>query len=398
MKKAPSGSAEDEDRSWLHYDLTDQSLAENPHPLWAELRRAPAIRHSSANEGFWAMAKYEDVVYASNHRDVFCSGQGVAIPELPYPPLLPIESDPPLHMHYRRILNPWLSPRRAKEAEPQIRRHAVGLLNALEGKDRFDYAVEFAQVLPQLITLDLLKIPDERRADLTGWVESILRHRDDVERTTAASAALLGYVTELLAERRQNPIPDDVLSATIAGEVDGRPMTDEELLMTTVLLINAGLDTTGMAISVAVWHLAQHPELRDRLRTEPGLFETVIEEYLRWISPVPFEGRTVTEDTQYGGCPMKAGDKVALLLGSANRDETVFPDAHEFVPDRYPNRHLAFGIGAHRCLGSNLARIALRVSIEELLVRIPDFHVDGELMWVTSETRGLHRLPLARGR
>jgi cytochrome P450 len=268
----------------------------------------------------------------------------------------------------------------------------------LEGKERFDYAVEFARVLPKLITLDLLKIPDERRADLTGWVESILRHRDDVERTTAASAALLGYVTELLAERRQNPMPDDLLSASIAGEVDGRPLTDQELVMMTVLLINAGLDTTGMAISVAVWHLAQHPDLRDRLRTEPGLLETAVEEYLRWISPVPFQGRTVSEDIQYGGCPMKAGDKVALLLGSANRDETAFPDADEFVPDRYPNRHLAFGVGAHRCLGSNLARVALRVSLEELLARIPDFHVDGELEWVTFEARGLHRLPLARGR
>jgi cytochrome P450 len=346
------------------------------------------------------LSRSADVDYASKHVDEFCSRVGVAVPRLPWPPMPPIDTDPPLHGQYRRILNHWFSPGQAKAMEPSIRAHAVDLLGQFEGRDTFDYADEFAKLLPQRTTLELLKLPTEDADDLEKWTWDIMRHRSEPEIYGPSAQALLAYLAETVAQRKAAPLEGDIISELVVGQVDGQQISDEQAVLTLVLLVIAGLDTTAMAIGVAAWYLALHPELRDRLRSEPALMDSAVEEFLRWISPVPFQGRTVAKDLEFGGCPMKQGQTAALLLGSANRDAAAFPDPDEFVPDRYPNRHVAFGVGAHRCLGSNIARISLRVSIEELLTRIPEFHIadpDG-LVWFTSEVRGLHHLPLAPGR
>jgi cytochrome P450 len=383
----------------VDYDLHDSSLAEHPFDLWRSFRDRGRILKSNGNGGFFIVSRYDDIYEAEHATDLFCSGQGVAIPPLPYPLMPPIEYDAPMHGRYRRILSPWFSPVAAEGREAEIRLIAVDLLQAVEGAERFDLCASFAHVLPQRATLRLLGIDDEYRERIAGWVETILRLRGiDDAKVAQAGAEMTGWIANLIEERR-NHLADDLLSAMVTATIDGRPLVPQELIMMTVLLLNAGLDTTAAAISVSAWYLAQHPEVQARLRAEPDLMESAVEEFIRWISPVPFEGRTVTQDLEFKGCPMRRGEKIALLLGSGNRDPEQFPDPDEVILDRHPNRHMAFGVGPHRCLGSHIARVILRVALQEMLARLGEWRIaDPEgLVWATCETRGLRAFPIAPG-
>jgi cytochrome P450 len=236
----------------------------------------------------------------------------------------------------------------------------------------------------------MLGVDDARSDEFVGWVRAILEqgHLDPAARV-AARTALLDFFAEQVADRRANPREDDLITDLVQAEVDGEPVPDVHILGTCNLMLVAGIDTTWSAIGSSLWHFAQHPEHRQQLRDDPDLWPSAIEELLRAYSPVTM-ARIVAQDTEYAGCPMKAGDRVLMPFPAANRDPAVFDDPDEVHLDREGNRHLAFGSGIHRCAGSNLARLELRASLQVFLERIPEFElVDPDAVtWAGGQVHG----------
>ena len=239
-----------------------------------------------------------------------------------------------------------------------------------------------------------LGVPGDMADTFTGWVRDVLEFAHDEERRNAGRDAIAVYLMEQMEERRGEP-GDDLISALLHTEVEGAPIPDIHVLGMAALTLIAGVDTTWSGIGSALWHLATHDDDRRRLVAEPGLMLTAVEELLRAYSPVTM-ARIVADDVEVEGCPMKAGDRVLMSFPAANRDPAAFDRPDEVLLDREVNRHLAFGVGIHRCAGSNLARMELRVALEAWLARIPEFHVEegAEVTWAGGQVRGPRKLPV----
>jgi cytochrome P450 len=228
-------------------------------------------------------------------------------------------------------------------------------------------------------------------------VRDVLEFANVPERRAAGRNAIVGYLASVMDERRERP-GDDLISFLLHADGEDGPVADAHVLGTAALTLVAGVDTTWSAIGSSLWHLATHDDDRRRLVEEPDLLPIAIEELLRAYSPVTM-GRIVAEDVEIGGCPMKAGDRVLMSFPAANRDERAFPDADKVIIDRARNRHVAFGVGIHRCAGSNLARMELKVALEEWLTRIPDFEIapGAEITWAGGQVRGPRSIPVVVG-
>jgi cytochrome P450 len=260
---------------------------------------------------------------------------------------------------------------------------------------RGDAAVGYSQQIPVTIIAKMLGIPDSMRGTFTTWVRGALEiGATDQQVRQEAFREIITYLYEELGKRKEQP-GDDIISELLAAEVEGEPVPDHHILGTGMLILIAGIDTTWSAIGSALWHLATHPEDRRRLVAEPEIMPLAVEELLRAYSPVTM-ARVVKEDVVVNGCPMKVDDRVLLSFPSANRDPEVFPDADKVILDRAQNRHIAFGAGIHRCAGSNLARMELRVAIEEWLRAVPEFSLeDGQqVTWAGGQVRGPRTLPV----
>ncbi len=240
----------------------------------------------------------------------------------------------------------------------------------------------------------VLGVPEELSDTFTGWVRDVLEFAHDEERRKRSRNAAIGYFLGEM-EARRGGVGDDLISVLLRTEVNGEPVPDGHILGTVALTLIAGVDTTWSAIGSALWHLATHAEDHRRLVAEPELMPAAIEELLRAYSPVTM-ARIVTEDTEVAGCPMHAGDRIIMNFPAANRDPEAFPDADTVQIDRLHNRHVAFGAGIHRCAGSNLARMEMRVAVEEWLARIPEFRLDpaGEVTWAGGQVRGPRNIPV----
>jgi cytochrome P450 len=362
-------------RAW---DPGDDATAESPYELWRHFRSSDVPLFCEKYGGLHVVSRYADVRAVMLDYQRFVSSGKVAIP--PHdaiPRFPPTDYDPPEHRELRSPLHPWFSPGAAERLEPGIREATVGLLSRLEDAKEFDFVWEFAAPLPQQVTWRMIHMPDEERDKVSGWFEAIMRNRTrQPDVADAAYKEVFAYLrNDLEARRNTPPAEEDVITTLLRTQINGQPVSDDMLVMFYFLILVAGFDTTTSTLSMALWHLAEHPELVERLRAEPELIPTAIEEFLRMYSPVPFLGRTLANDTDYNGCPMKAGDRVVVMFGSANNDEREFPDADKFIPDRQPNRHLAFGTGIHRCVGSNIARTTLRIGITEVLNRLGSFRL-----------------------
>jgi hypothetical protein len=268
------------------------------------------------------------------------------------------------------------------------------LLDGFADNGSADAAADYAQQIPVRVIAHILGVPTDLADTFTGWVRDVLEFADDAERRQRGAEGLLRFFLEQLDDRRQHPA-DDLLSELLQTEVDGHNVDDGIVLGMAALVLIAGVDTTWSAIGSSLWHLAAHPDDRRRLLREPELMPTAIEELLRAYSPVTM-ARVVTQDIDYGGCPMKKGDKVLMNFPAANRDPTAFDHPELVQLDRAHNRHVAFGSGIHRCAGSNLARMELQVALEEWLSRIPEFSLaEGEeITWAGGQVRGPRRLPV----
>ncbi|MHB1711916.1 MAG: cytochrome P450 [Acidimicrobiales bacterium] len=385
------------------FDVLDAGYVANPFGIWDELRRTCPVAHSDRRgRSTWLPTRYEDVVAMAHDVDHFSSLEISVIPFDGVPPedrilshgLPPISADPPLHTWTRRLLLPWFSHRRVESYEQLTRELCSGLIDGFILGGRADGATDYAQQIPVRVIARILGVPPDLADTFTGWVRDVLEFADDPERRRRGAEGLLTFFVEQVAGRGAEP-EDDLLSELLHAEVDGVPLDVSVVLGMAALVLIAGVDTTWSAIGSSLWHLATHDEDRVRLVAEPDLMPLAVEELLRAYSPVTM-ARVVTRDIEFGGCPMKAGDKVLMNFPAANRDPQAFEDPDRVVLDRAFNRHVAFGSGIHRCAGSNLARMELRIALEEWLRRIPDFRLsdDSGVTWAGGQVRGPRTLPV----
>lgn len=388
------------------YDIFDEAYISDPYGIWDELRSRCPIAHTERWGGSWLPTTYADVTEIARDIENFPSGNGIAV--IPPPagtgpgaggPILssgvpPISADPPLHTWTRRLILPTMSPQRVDEYEVFTRELCVQLVDGFLERGGGDAAAEYAQQIPVRVIGHILGVPDSMAPVFTEWVRDVLEFAHDAERRMRGITGILQYLTGALDERVANPT-DDFISELLASEHDGQPIERPVVMGMCALLLIAGIDTTWSSIGSAMWHLATHPDHRRRLVAEPELMPTAIEELLRAYSPVTM-ARRLSHDVDFKGCPMKAGDRILMNFPAANRDPAAFPDADKVVLDRQVNRHVAFGAGIHRCAGSNLARMELRVAIEEWLRRIPEFDLDpsGEVTWAGGQVRGPRTIPV----
>jgi cytochrome P450 len=392
-------------RDWAtDYDIFDPGYVRDPVPVWDDLRARCPVAHSDQWGGSWLPTRYEDASAIAHDVEHFSSRSvSVVAPQeemndglLPAG-LPPISADPPVHTWSRRLLLPWFSHKRVAGYEDVTRELCVRLANVIAERGSGDAAVEYAQQIPARVIAGVLGVPPDLADTFTGWVRDVLEFANDTERRNRGRNALVAYLTEQIEARKRAP-GDDLISSLLHTEVDGAPVPDAHVLGTAALTLIAGVDTTWSSIGSALWHLAANPDDRARLVKEPDLIPIAIEELLRAYSPVTM-ARIVADDVEVGGCPMKAGDRVLLSFPAANRDPEQFPDADEVIIDRMQNRHVAFGVGIHRCAGSNLARMELRVAVEEWLRAIPEFSLDqdGEVTWAGGQVRGPRTIPIKVG-
>ena len=385
------------------FDVLDPDYVADPFPIWDELRPRCPIPHTNRRVSSWLPLRYEDVTAIAHDIEHFSSRKIAVIPitgeegvepdpVLPYG-LPPISSDPPLHTWTRRLLLPWFSHRRVESYEQMTRDLCNRLLDGFLAEGRADAAADYAQQIPVRVIAHILGVPPELSDTFTGWVRDVLEFADDPVRREEGSTGLINFFVAEVGRRKDEP-GHDLLSELLHTEMDGELIDPAVVLGIASLVLIAGVDTTWSAIGSSLWHLATHDEDRKRMVSDPAVWPLAIEELLRAYSPVTM-AREVTEDVVYAGCPMAAGDKVLMNFPAANRDPEIFEDADTVVLDRALNRHVAFGSGIHRCAGSNLARMELRVALEEWLRRIPEFRLaDGaEVTWAGGQVRGPRRLP-----
>jgi hypothetical protein len=386
------------------FDHTDPAWVGDPYPIWDELRATCPVAHSDRYGGVWLPTRHDDVSAIAHDTDHFTS-QSVVVtegrPMIPAPQGVapPISSDPPFHHEARRLLLPAFSPNAVEKLEPFTRAYCASLLDALVGRDVVDAAAEYAQHIPVRVIAQMLGFPAEDADQFRVFVHNTLESVDaPIEKRTENFQLLNAYLNVQIADHVAHP-RDDLTSFLLQAEMDGRPLSEEHVSGSIALLLLAGIDTTWSAIGASLWHLAKTPEDRKRLVAEPGLLPVAMEELLRAYAPVTM-ARLVKEDVEFEGCPMKAGEWVLLPFPAANRDPEAFEQADEVVIDREVNRHAAFGLGIHRCAGSNLARMELRVALEVWLERFPDFSLadSDAVRWSGGQVRGPRVLPLSVSR
>lgn len=368
------------DASEIDFDHTDPAIIASPYAAFQELREKCPVAHSSKFDGFWVLSRYEDLVATAREPQTFCSGQGVTIPNFGSPvPMFPIESDPPAHTAFRRLLQREFTRTRMAALEEPIRQLTNQLIDKFADRGAADLAVELASPLPSIVIAELFGFPSTEWEKFRNYTETMLEtaKAGDLEANIGAALEFCTYLAESLDDRRREP-REDMLTRVVQAEVEGRLLTEDEALGMTLLTIVAGHETTVGGIGFLLMHIARNPELKRRLIAEPALIPKAVEETLRMETPIQGIARTVTEDVSVRGQQLREGEKVWLLWAAGNRDPERFENPDTFDLDRTDNRHLGFGDGVHRCVGAPLAQVEMRVVLEEVLRRLPDLRIVDE--------------------
>ena len=391
----------------LYWDPFDRSLHVDPHPTWKRLRdEAPVYRNDRYD--FYALSRFQDVLDASLDHGTFSSAHGItldAITPEPRPAPSPmIMMDPPAHTAMRKLVNRTFTPRRVADLEPRIRSLCGRFLDPLSGARHFDYVRDFSMKLPVMVISSLLGFPEEDHDRLREWSDAQI-HRDENNPNLSpegqkAFESLLSYYLAQVQLRRDTP-RDDIVSDLLRAELvepDGtaRCLHDGELLTFIAMINVAGNETVARLLGWAALVLARFPKERAKLSANRGLIPNAVEELLRYEAPSPVQGRFATRDVELHGCTIPAGSKVALLTGSAGRDEREYADPDVFNVERPEIRHLSFGHSAHFCLGAALARLEARIALEETLARFPVWSVDEDAIEFvhTNSVRGPAAVPI----
>lgn len=376
------------------FDHYDRAFMVDPYPGYAQLREQCPVHHSDRHGGFTVLSRYAEVHEAALEWEVFSSrGDALAIPPNEARPL-PITSDPPEHRRYRSVMAAYFSPRRVERMEPEVRALAAALVDAIAARGECDISVEVSSALPTTMLAAMLGVPEHDTHLFHEWVDTIVFGvATDATAAATAAAALDHYVTDLLTA--SDARADTFVAVLREAVIDGTPLTLDEQVRMIVQLIFGALHTTTYLINGALVLLDDDLDARARLVADPSLMEPAVEEFLRLVAPVQGTGRKVTADVDRFGEHFTADERVLLLWASACRDAGEFPDPDALVIDRAPNRHVAFGIGLHRCVGAPLGRLQTRVVLEEVLRVLPDYRVDrGGIVWGAASTRGILRLPI----
>lgn len=379
-----------------------------PHDVFRELRqtRPVAWQPEPDGPGFWAITRYADVVSVLKNPTLYSSFRGSALLEDPPPAFLAklrenmLNRDPPDHTKLRKLTNHVFSPKRITSLEQRIEAYAKQLVDDVLSQKACDFAVDVAGKMPLFVICEILGVPVEDRERLyalTGRMfgSTIADRAAAMRDGMLAAEEMRAYGAELALRRRSDP-GEDLVSDLVAAEIDGHKLTDGQLQAFFMLLFNAGSDTTRSLLCYGLDLLLEHPDSFTRLREDPSLLGSAIEEMLRYEPAVILFRRTATADAEIAGQRIREGEKVVVFFPSANRDEEVFRDAERFEIARTPNHHLAFGHGTHFCLGAPLARMESRAVFREVLWRMRDIQRVGPL--TTNRTnfiRSVHHQPIA---
>ncbi|NKZ02254.1 cytochrome P450 [Actinomadura latina] len=375
--------------------------AADPYPIQDDLRRRCPVARTERFGGGWLPTRYEDVAAIAYDTDRFTSRSVVMSNYRPPADVAPvgvtppISSDPPFHHDARRLLLPAFKKSAVQKLEAGTRAFCHALVDSFEGRDVVDAAHDYAQHIPMRVIADMLGFPPEDGPRFREFVENTLEGVNlPPDERIARMDKLFEYLYEQIRDHVDDP-RDDLTTYLINAELYGRKLEPSHVSGTMALLLIAGIDTTWSAIGASLWHLAKTPADRERLVADPSLLPTAMEEFLRVYAPVTM-ARLVRDDMNWGGVDMKADDWVLLSFPAANRDPAQFDRADEVVIDRAVNRHAAFGLGIHRCVGSHLARMELRVALEVWLERIPAFTLadPSVVTWAAGQVRGPRTLPL----
>ena len=396
-------------------DLSDDASFKNgfPHDFFTWLRENDPVHwheptsRSPDGEGFWVVSRHDDVMEVLRTPEVYSSdtggdrtGGGTTMKDERAAGKILNYTDDPHHRVLRGLVNKGFTMEAVGRLEGELRRRANLLIDDFPRGRPFDFVSHFSRELPLQAICIVLGVPQEDRVRLCEWIDKGLEADSPNVLAKEFYLQIMGYAAEIIAEKRRNP-RDDILSkivhARLDGE-DGRALTDEELTNFFVLLFPAGAETTRSAIGGGMRALIEHPDQMQQVREDPTLVKSTAEEFVRWMTPSIYKRRTVTRDTALRGKKLKRGDKVTVWEMSANRDAAVFDEPFTFDITRRPNRHVGFGFGAHVCLGAGLARLEIKIAIEELLRRIEHFELAGPAQWVpNNRLLGLRNLQLTVG-
>jgi cholest-4-en-3-one 26-monooxygenase len=385
-----------------------------PHAEWAYLRKhQPVFRvQHPRTDPFWAVTKAADIMEISKQPRLWLNGPRLAVfvlapgEEALPPEALPLKHllnmDPPEHGEFRRILSSYFTPRSVRALEPQVSQITREVLDDAMGRTECDFVTEISSKVPVAVIAEMLGVPRPDWPQLFRWTNEIIgggdpefqRGENPTETFAQARMEVFNYFTNLVAERQKHPT-NDVTSIVANAKVNGAPLPPLELLSYLLVLVVAGNETTRNATTGGLLAMIENPAEFQRLRSDPGMVKSAIEEIVRWTSPVIQFARTATQDTVVRGQKIKAGEAVCLFYPSANRDEDVFDHPFKFDIGRNPNPHLAFGIGEHFCLGSNLARLELEVIFRELARRLESAELAGPVARLRSSfVGGIKHMPI----
>lgn len=376
----------------------DQAMAgiAEPQPMYKALRESSPVFRAPQ---MVVLSRLADIEMALKRTDVFSSNMD-AIDLGNVRPLIPLQIDPPEHAKYRRILDPLFTPREMARREPAVTALVNEMIDRFADNGGCDFHAEFAVPLPCTVFLQLLGLPLEDLDKFLVWKDGVIRpegvqgYEGHGQAAAPMARQIYDYFERAIDEHIASP-RDDILSALLTANIEGRPLSREEVLDICFLFLIAGLDTVTDSLDCFFVYLARHPEQRRRLVEQPDILPSAIEELLRWETPVPGIARVAVQDVEVSGCPISKGERVSPLLGAANTDPAEFPDPELVDFARNPNRHRAFGGGPHRCLGSHLARLELRVALREFHSRIPDYEIPpGTELAYTRGLRSVESLPL----
>ena len=390
---------------------------DNPYPIYRALRENGRVYFSSTWK-CWVLSHYQDIAAVLLNPEVFSSrGRVTNVIQREFPesfldqikPLLHhysrgvINLDPPDHTRMRRLLQKTFLPRTLERLTPAIRSTTAELVEAARVRGRMDVVADLAYPLPVIVIAELLGVPREERDRLKRWSAAIMEFQavplpraETILSSQAAIVEMRSYLRDIANERRKRP-REDLISELVALEVDGDRLAEDELLSTCLTLLVAGHETTTNLIANATWLLLRHPDQLAKLRTNPGLMPSTIEEVLRFESPLHRVGRTALSDTEIAGAQIRKGETVFLLLAAGNRDPAQFPEPDVFDIRRTPNKHIAFGYGIHFCLGAALARLEAPIALNALFECWPNARIQSpeSLPWHSGVMRGLKTLPLS---
>ncbi len=375
------------ERTVVEFDHTSPEYAAQARAITADLRTRCPVAYSESHDGFWVITGYEALAASMRNESTFSSRHltaddgvrlgGVNIPEAPYENAL-VEMDPPEWNAFRRVLNPMFAPAAIARLRPDLERFTEDAIDACGTSGSIDFVLDLANPVPAQATLAFLGLELDDWPKFAEPAHEVVYTRPgtpEFQRAVDGQQWMFETLVAAVADRRASP-RDDNLSRIVHADIDGRTFADEEVVSLLGTIINGGVDTTTALFANAIEYLDRNHDLRDRLIDEPELIPTATEEFLRYFSPVQAFARTVAQDTELADQHLQRGDRVLMCFASANRDEREFPDADQFVAERQPNRHVAFGIGKHRCIGSTLARAEFATMLATTLRRIPDFTVD----------------------